>query len=622
MDIGQIQDVTDSLALMPDAALQKYAMLNKDDPYIVSLAMSENNRRQKMRAAQQGQAGQMPQPKVVDQAIQSMNPPPQPPAPPPQPQPPQGMPPQGAPQQPQPMPPQGMPQAQQQLPEDQGIAQLPAPNMQGMADGGIVGYADKGLVRGQNESFEEYRQRVLKSGQIPGVESPYYTKTTDDRDALVAQANEERARRIAANQLPTKSPYVTNTADLTKVPPPAAAPPVKPPPVTPATLAPSNAGQGQGQRGAPALTPVNDIVLAERLAATDNTGVGRPPAGGGAAPAGGGLPTLAAATTPADAAAELSAIKASQNPSVPTEISKAFEDIGASKRAAIEAEEAQRQKDIAAMGTAFSDREARLKEKQGRVDQQERDLTPMALMQAGFAMMSGTSPHALSNIGAGATIGLKTYQEGLDKIENAKDKLDDAFGRIEEFRRNESMMNAKDKRKYARELSDTFTETKKAYTDVLVKDWGVKQDDARIIYSSVVAERRELNNQKFQAGENAANRANASANARLQASSRPDPLALYKELADPNSKVAKGYAAAKQEAIEPTLFAQYEKMAGDSTVNVGGSGKYLTKGEEFMAKYPNAQSYIKAYRGALGSEGTIPAAGSKDFVYIGSRPLK
>ena len=113
MDISEIQDITESLALMGDPALQQYAQIHKDDPYVMALAMSESSRRKKLRAAQQGQGGQMPQPKVVDQAIQAINPPPQQPQQPPMPQ--QGM------QQP--------PQAQQQLPEQQGVAQLPAPNM-------------------------------------------------------------------------------------------------------------------------------------------------------------------------------------------------------------------------------------------------------------------------------------------------------------------------------------------------------------------------------------------------------------------------------------------------------------------------------------------------------------
>jgi len=686
MDIGEIQDVTDSLALMADPALQQYAQMHKDDPYIVSLAMSESNRRKKMRAAQQGQAGQMPPPKVVDQAISAINPPP----PQPQPMPQQGMPPQGAPQQPpQGMPPQGMPQAQTQLPEDQGIAQLPAPNMQGMADGGIAGYAVGGaptpaafgeFLRTQGVSPPDFSrlpsaaQETLKrlfSNATTGPQMPTPVPTAPAVAAAAAeqpglpyragQAVAQGVKRVgefisrgspklgiglAALLTPSNEGQDTREDEILaavrgegyKGKPynkevaaallkemgldPARAPDKAAPAVKPAVLPSTGADQGRGKSGGPSEKELIAAGVARDKAAALDTGIGSPSTGESRADTRGGLPTLTTATTPADAAAELNAIKSAQSPSVPTEIASALDAVGLAKRTAIDAEETQRQKDIAAMGTAFSDREARLKAKQGRVEAQEKDLGAMALMQAGFAMMSGTSPHALSNIGAGATIGLKTYQDGLEKIENAKDKLDDAFGRIEEFRRNESMLNAKDKRKYARELSDTLTDTKKAYTDVLVKDWGVKQDDARIIYSSVVAERRELNNQKFTAGENAANRASQSANARLQAT-RADPLALYREMGtNPTGAVAKGYGAAKEENTAPLLFAQYEKMAGDSTVVVGGSGKYLTKGEEFTAKYPNAQAYVKAYRNALGSEGTIPPAGSKDFVYIGSRPLK
>jgi len=109
IDVNQI---TSTLRGMPDQQLQQYAMMHKGDPYILSLAVSESNQRKKMRMAAQGQAGGMPQPKVADAAIAGM--------------------------------------AQQQLPEDQGIARIPAPNMQYMADGGIAGYGDGDDVPRQN----------------------------------------------------------------------------------------------------------------------------------------------------------------------------------------------------------------------------------------------------------------------------------------------------------------------------------------------------------------------------------------------------------------------------------------------------------------------------------------
>ena len=64
--------ITKTLAsLQPDSALQQYAQLHKNNPYILSLAKSESDRRKSLRAAAQGQnAGQMPT--VVDQNIAGM----------------------------------------------------------------------------------------------------------------------------------------------------------------------------------------------------------------------------------------------------------------------------------------------------------------------------------------------------------------------------------------------------------------------------------------------------------------------------------------------------------------------------------------------------------------------
>lgn len=101
-----VEQIENRLAMMQDAELQKYAAMNKNDPYIMALAVSESNRRKKVRQAQQGMQGQMPQPKVVDRAVQGMAAP---------------------------------------MPEDVGIARLSAGDMN-FADGGIVAFADGGDV--------------------------------------------------------------------------------------------------------------------------------------------------------------------------------------------------------------------------------------------------------------------------------------------------------------------------------------------------------------------------------------------------------------------------------------------------------------------------------------------
>lgn len=102
-----VNQITSRLADMPDQALQQYAAMHKNDPYTMALALAESNRRKQMRQGAQMQAPQ--QPKVVDQEIAGMA---------------------------------------QPMPEDTGIGQLPAPNMQRMAEGGIVAFEDGGSVPG------------------------------------------------------------------------------------------------------------------------------------------------------------------------------------------------------------------------------------------------------------------------------------------------------------------------------------------------------------------------------------------------------------------------------------------------------------------------------------------
>lgn len=120
-----VNQITSQLAKMPDQALQQYAMMHKNDPYTVSLALSESNRRKQMRDAAQGQQGMAPQPKVVDQGIAEMS------------------------------YPEGQAQA---MPEDVGIGALAAPNMQNFAEGGIVAFGGGGDVPrfGGGGFFEEW----------------------------------------------------------------------------------------------------------------------------------------------------------------------------------------------------------------------------------------------------------------------------------------------------------------------------------------------------------------------------------------------------------------------------------------------------------------------------------
>lgn len=118
-----VNQITSRLASMPDQALQQYAAMHKNDPYTMALALAESNRRKQMRQGAQMQAPQ--QPKVVDQEIAGMA---------------------------------------QPMPEDTGIGQLPAPNMQGMAEGGIVAFRKGGDTSDDDYSpaFNAAYNRVRK----------------------------------------------------------------------------------------------------------------------------------------------------------------------------------------------------------------------------------------------------------------------------------------------------------------------------------------------------------------------------------------------------------------------------------------------------------------------------
>jgi len=182
MQLEELSNISDNLAMMPDPALQQFAQMHKTDPYMVSLALSESNRRKKLRTAAQGQAGAMPQPKVVDAAIQGMTPAPAP----------------------APM------VAQTQLPENQGIAQIPTPNMRTLADGGIAGYEDdeEGMATGGMGGMFNFAQqsepvmRMSGGGMAPYIPGYKDTgKVVDYRQAIIDEAQMQGVPAAVALQI-------------------------------------------------------------------------------------------------------------------------------------------------------------------------------------------------------------------------------------------------------------------------------------------------------------------------------------------------------------------------------------------------------------------------------------
>lgn len=124
MAVPNVREITDTLQMLSDVQLRKYAQMHRGDPYRLPLAIAESSSRKQVRDADQATQGMQGQPKVADQAIAQMSP--------------------------------------QQLPEDVGIGALPAPNMQFAAEGGIMGY--EGYDEGPSDFGQESVIRMAGGG--------------------------------------------------------------------------------------------------------------------------------------------------------------------------------------------------------------------------------------------------------------------------------------------------------------------------------------------------------------------------------------------------------------------------------------------------------------------------
>ena len=502
-----VNQITSRLASMPDQALQQYAAMHKNDPYTMALALAESNRRKQIRQGAQMQPQQ--QPKVVDQEIA------------------------------------GMAQA---MPEDVGIGQLPAPNMQRMAEGGIVAFANEGYV---DPAFSF------------GIEAEY--GGLNPIEALKAKNMAAQLARLKLEKEREKNMAAARAEGVN---------------LRPTVIDPRLLG------ATPPVQTVGSLPNMPPAAGAANPPSGLPPAPKLPGPPSAAAPGIAAlATDPAKLRAEYEALQGTAPTTTPYDarIKEITEGEVKAKREGLE----QLESDIQNAGEAFKDREARLGKRKEKLDTQEDKLPYMALMEAGLAIMSGTSPNALANIGAGGAIGMKSYAAGIDKLTDARDKLDDAYGKIEEFRRNESMMNAKERRAAKDDITSAELNGKKVALAALQDNWKMKREDANKVWTALESNRKTLFEQQQENARTAQREAGASARAKAAL-----PQTLYETLgaAKPDSALMKGYNMAKSQEEMARMYDLYTKQASD-----------YAKGPEFTSKYPTFQTYMQEFRNAMGS---------------------
>lgn len=500
-----VNQLTSQLRMMPDQALQRMAMMYKNDPYILPMVISEDTARKKMRAAAQAQMAQ-PQPKVADQAIMAM------------------------------------------APQEAGIAQLPAPNMQNMADGGIAGQADdmefaersEPVVRMAGGGVPGYQAGgqptgITARGQAVGV-TPYggiyggerllptttgYEGMSIEEFLRTAYNDVSEAVKRLYDKIPKESLAQVVAEDLAKQRSMEAA-------QRPAAGGARSAGIGGPQAGEREAYEAM-MAGAPQPGASGAAPGARPPAGSGAAvPTGGGvgMPSVESAKR---TAAEFLDAKAAE---------KQLADYQKSETAAVEAARERRKKAMENQGKAYTGLEALLKKEEEGAKGELEQSKAMAILNAGLAMMAGSSPRALENIGKGAMVGTGQYAEALKDFKKSAKERQRALADIEQARRAEARADTDAQLKFEEKADERLANARKFGVEGLL-NIGIKNADAaRQIYTTQVEQQGAMS--------------------RVKAS---DPLALYRALGDGNIK--RGFEFAQTARVEPMtkqkLFSEYMK---------------------------------------------------------------
>jgi hypothetical protein len=340
--------------------------------------------------------------------------------------------------------------------------------MQGLAGGGIVAFSTGNLVRGQEESFEDFRRRLFDA------------ELQAQRDANAASDQEreaERQRYLAAqgenNRVPP-SPFF-NRAPLPALKKSAVA------------LAPSAALNTDSRpypepslaASKPALAGIENIAGVQAPAGPklklDGSG-----AGGAGATQGGDLTSL------------LKKIQAAQGePTDPEAASRKQLQASAEAMAGKELANAQTSKE--GLAALLGGKESRIKGREDRAEKAENLNAKMAVINAGLAMMQSTG-RGLAGIAEGATKGMGMYSEGLKLTAAERQKIEDAKDSFDDLRFNSENMSRKEITAAENKITNAANITIQGGMDARTKDRSEKREDSSKIFTAEAAARQgELN---------------------------------------------------------------------------------------------------------------------------------
>lgn len=508
-----IEQITSRLAQMPDQALQQYAMMHKDDPYIMALAVSESRRRKQMRAA----AAPRPQaqPKVAEQALMEMAP--------------------------------------------AGVDALPTQEMD-FAGGGIVAFADGGDVERYQTGGsifaqldqEKAAQLAQLNAQLAQI-NPLLIAASQSGDPRAIQQYAQQAQTIRDRINAVRESAGNRIAGIEALMAPAAAPVAAPAAAPAAPAAPtggiSQAALDQGRAPMPgpqldrgrmgARRSMDEITAEKGLGATPEAAAMRRDT----APAS-KAPTVQSAQELANQFYDTKAQKA--------EVEKYVKD----QEAAVE-KARERRKEGKPEGKAYSKFEEMLQAEEGKAGKERDEATGVAIFKAGLAMMSGTSPRAFENIGKGALTGLEEYTSAMKDLKKSAKERQKAFADIENARRAEERDDWKAKNEFEDKAESRMDNARKYGIDFIKDVTGKSAEIASRIYDRQVSEQGSTDRARMQIAASAAARPYD-----LQGEYAKALMAGDDKKAASLLQAIQATAAAKRPGLDLTLLKTFEGLPG------------------------------------------------------------
>ncbi len=439
------RDVSSTLRFMDGRALQQYAAMHKNDPYIFPLAFQESQNRQRLRMQQQTAQAMQPQPKVTEQALAQMS--------------------------------------AQPMPEEQGIGALPVGNMQQMADGGIAGYDDDTNFAQRSEPVVMMAEGGVARYQVGGVlgdipgytpgatpfmpqagapeELPFFQRQLAAAREKGMQYQLSQAQARVAQGVGTAPDFALLAEAQRKAD---------------ASAPPTRRADYETAAPAPVPAPAPKVDAAPKVD-TGRRDTGRKAPAAVADPASAGLAGL---KDPAKLYQDILAKQEYKDPAA-----DALLELEARERANAAAERQAIVSDAEKFKEAFKGREGRLAEREADIGKQKGQNTGLALLNAGLAIMS--TPGGLATaIGKGAQVGTAQFAAGLDKIRSAQDRLADARDRLDDMKLNREENTAKEIRAAERNYRDVATNAQKRTIDGIRTAAGVTETRAKNIYDKTI----------------------------------------------------------------------------------------------------------------------------------------